>query len=151
MLFNTHILLGITLFIVIKDFFKGGNEIVFFLLVLLGSIFPDIDSPNSKINQWSGFIGKIVTLFANHRGVFHSLPLYLILFFLITFFWSKYYASALFIGYLAHIIGDGITRGGVKIFYPFSFFKIRGPVKVGGYFEWVIFGFLIIIIFLKFF
>ena len=135
MLFHTHILLGILFFLFFKHIFQGGNEIVLFLLVLLGSVLPDIDSKYSKIHQWSGFIGRIITFFAKHRGLFHSFIFHLFLFFAVSFFFSSYYAFGLFLGYLAHLLADGLTRRGVQVFYPFSSYTIRGPLKVGGLVE----------------
>jgi len=146
MLFPTHILLGIILFLSVKDFFIGGNVIIFFLLVLLGSILPDLDEPQSKINQWTGIFGKIITFFFKHRGVLHSLWMHIILFFVMWHYFSLYYAKALFLGYIAHIIGDMITPRGVQLWWPFSEWKIKGPVKVGGFFEWILFGIFFLLI-----
>lgn len=146
MLFPTHLFIGIVFFLILKDFFNGGNIIIFFFLVLLGSILPDIDSNKSKINRWSGFIGIILAFFTKHRGIYHSILTHIFLFFAISFFFQTYYASALFIGYLAHLTGDAVTRQGVVVFYPFSKFKLRGPVKVGSFEEGVIMLILTILI-----
>jgi len=72
--------------------------------------------------------------------IFHSF-----LFFLISFFFPFSYASALFLGYLAHILADGLTVQGVQLFYPFSSYKTRGPVRVGGLMEEII---LLVLVFL---
>ncbi len=149
MLFHTHIFLGIVFFFLFKDYFSGRNELIFFALILLGSVLPDIDSKNSKINQWSGFIGKIIAIFAKHRGMFHSLFFYLFLFFAISYFTRQYYAFGLFLGYLAHLISDGMTLAGVQVFYPFSKFKLKGPIKVGSFTEGIIMLCLVVLI-LKF-
>lgn len=149
-MFHTHILLGITVFLFTKDFFSAGNNLIFFLMVLLGSILPDIDSRHSKINRWSGFVGNIATFLAKHRGFFHSLLFFLILFFVISYYWKNNYAWGLLLGYFAHLIGDGITRRGVQIFYPFSKFKFKGPIRVGGMFETIIMVLLIIAIIKQF-
>ena len=145
-MFYTHILLGIIVFILAKDYFHAANNLIFFLILLLGSILPDIDERHSKVNRWSGFIGQITTFFAKHRGFFHSLLFFIILFFLIAHYWNINYAWALMLGYLAHIMGDGITRMGVQIFYPFSDFKFKGPVKVGGMLEILIMIILVVLI-----
>ena len=150
MLFQTHILLGIVLFILTRNLFGGGNEIIFFLLVLLGAILPDIDSKNSKINRWSGIIGIIATFFAKHRGIFHSVLFHLALFFVLTPIIGVYYASGLFLGYLAHFIGDGVTKAGLAPLYPLSLYKIKGPLKVGSFFEGVILLLLFVWIALRF-
>ena len=151
MLFHTHILLGIVLFILTRTLFGGGNEIIFFLLVLLGAILPDIDSKNSKINRWSGIIGIIATFFAKHRGIFHSVLFHVALLFVLTPLIGVYYASGLFLGYIAHFVGDGVTKAGLAPLYPLSLYKIKGPLRVGGFvegiilvvlFTWIVFRFV---------
>ena len=150
-MFHTHVLIGIVVFLTFKDFFSGGNEIIFFSMVLLGSVLPDIDERRSRINRWSGLIGIIVAFFAKHRGFFHSLLLYVILLLVVSFYWSKYYAWGLFLGYVAHLLGDGITRMGVPVFYPLSRFRVKGPIKVGGFTEGLIMVGLAIYIVKQFF
>src|SRR3989344_5508382 len=118
--------------------------------ILLGSILPDIDEKHSRINKWFGIVGSIVAFFAKHRGFFHSLLFHGIIFFAISYFFNTYYAWALLLGYTAHIVGDGITPMGVQLFYPFSQFKIRGPIKTGGFWEGIIMIVLIIVIIKQF-
>jgi inner membrane protein len=146
MLYNTHIMLGVAFFLLVKDHFPIGNNIVFFLLLMLGSVLPDIDSPTSKVNRWSGIIGRVLVKVFSHRGFFHSLLFFGILYLTISHFWSPYYALGMFLGNIAHIIGDGITPAGVKIFYPLSNYKIRGPIRTGGIFEWFIFMGLVVLV-----
>jgi inner membrane protein len=137
MLFLTHILIGVVMFLLFMPIFDG-SKVVAFALVLLGSILPDIDEKNSKMNQWSGFIGKILVKFVKHRGIFHSLLFHLGLGFLVAWYFGAHFGVALFIGYLAHLVGDGITPMGVRLFYPLSNFKVKGPIRVGSYKEKVI-------------
>ena len=54
MLFLTHLLLGIVSFLLIKGYLVG-NQIVILLLILLGSILPDIDEENSWSSLWHCF------------------------------------------------------------------------------------------------
>jgi len=135
MLFFTHLLLGFVLFLFTKDFLQGGNQIIFLILVLLGSILPDIDSEESKIHRWSGIVGRIVTFFSRHRGFFHAMFLYVFLAAVISYFLGAYYGLGLLIGYFAHLIGDMMTLDGVAPLYPFSKSRISGPVRVGGILE----------------
>ncbi|MBT5397403.1 metal-dependent hydrolase [Candidatus Woesearchaeota archaeon] len=146
MLFHTHILFGVVMYFVTRNVFPGGNEILFFLLVLVGSVIPDIDTKWSKVNQWAGFVGKIIAFFSTHRGLFHSIIFYAIIFWIMYTFFGVYYAFALFAGYLAHLIGDVITPMGVSPLYPFSKWKVRGPIKVGGLVENIILILLILLI-----
>ncbi len=146
MLCKTHFLLGIVFFLVFHNFFHGGNVVVFFFLVLLGSILPDIDERNSTINRWSGFLGKTVGFFFRHRGLFHSLLLAAVLFWVMKMYFGAYYALGLSLGYVAHLAGDAVTLMGVQIFYPFSSFRLRGPMRTGGWMEWIIFILLAVLI-----
>jgi len=86
----------------------------------------------------SGIIGSIISYLFKHRGIFHSIFMGLGLFVLFIVFWNSYYAFAILIGYGSHLFGDIITPMGLKLFYPLSDFKIRGPIRVGGLGEWVI-------------
>ncbi len=147
MLFHTHLMIGLVFFLLLKDYFTGGNEIVFLFLVLLGSIFPDIDDGKSKMKKASGIIGSIISYLFKHRGIFHSIIFALGLFVLFFFFWNSYYAFAILIGYCSHLFGDLITPMGIRIFYPLSNFKIRGPIRVGSVGEWVIlFGMMLVVL-----
>lgn len=144
MLFYTHLLLGVVVFLLVKGRFSAGGG--FFLVLLLGAILPDIDEYKSKINQWSGIIGKIISFLAKHRGIFHSIPLALFLFFVLSSVWNFHYGWALLIGYTTHLVGDGLTPMGVQLFYPFHSFKLKGPIKTGSIYEWIILVGLIVLV-----
>ena len=150
MLFYTHLLSGVIFFLFFNRFFHGGSEVGFFLLLLLGSILPDIDEAHSKINQWSGALGKFITFFVEHRGIFHSFILAFGLFIAVNLLWSNYYAFALFLGYVAHLTGDALTPLGVQPFYPFSEFRMSGPIKTGSWME-MLFALGLILVIAKFF
>ena len=51
-----------------------GNKYIFFSLLLLGAILPDIDCPKSKISNKIPVIPRILSLLSKHRGIFHSVP-----------------------------------------------------------------------------
>jgi inner membrane protein len=146
MLFHTHILFGIVFFLLLKDYFSGGNEVIFFFIVLFGSILPDIDDGKSKIKKASGIIGSVISFVFKHRGIFHSIFMALTLFFLTHFFWKSYYAWAILIGYSSHLFADILTPMGIRIFYPLSNFKIKGPIRVGSVWEFIILLVLIVLV-----
>ena len=90
-------------------------------MILLGSIFPDIDNPTSHFGQLtkpiSTIIGKIGEAVGkseyNHRGVFHDIFLYGI-----GLVFCIYYKLALmwfFIGTLSHLFLDSLTKAGIPI------------------------------------
>ena len=135
MLFLTHVLFGALVGVVFSSWFGGLG---FFLMVLLGSILPDIDSSGSKMNRWSGIIGEIVSFFSKHRGFFHSLWFVALSVILVKIFVGVTYAWGLFLGMVSHLVMDGMTRQGVHLVYPLSRFRINGFMKTGGMGEIVV-------------
>ena len=146
MLFHTHLLIAVAFFLIIRSFYPSINTPLFLVILLFGSILPDIDEPKSTINRWSGIIGRIITFFAKHRGFFHSLLFITIISSVIYYFLNPQYALALSLGFLAHLIGDGVTPMGIELLYPFSSFRINGPIKVGSWAEKVIMALLVVFI-----
>lgn len=138
-------LIGIITFLLLHSYLPG-NEYLILLFILIGSILPDIDEHKSKAVQLSGILGKIVSFFASHRGIFHSFLLPLVLFGILGYFWNFAYALALFVGYIVHLIADALTPMGIPAFWPFSEFKLRGPIRCGTWQEWILFGMLTILI-----
>ncbi|MBT3298641.1 hypothetical protein HN385_06950 [archaeon] len=154
MLFHGHLLVGMLVFLLtynfFDDIFTGGNIFVIFLLVLLGSLLPDIDEKGTTINKWFGFIGIIFQKLFKHRGFLHSLIFFLIISFLVKIIFSDAYGYALLLGLFAHILGDGISKMGVRLFYPLKF-RIKGPLRVGSFAEVLISFFIFCVIVLLLF
>ena len=146
MLFYTHLLLGVVFFLLARGFFPVFNTPLFFVTMLLGSLLPDIDERHSKINRWSGFIGKIIAFLSTHRGFFHSLLFIGIVFGVLVYVKLAFYGWALLLGFLAHLLGDGLTPMGVTIFYPFSAWRIKGPFRTGGAGEIAVMVLLVVVI-----
>jgi len=146
MLFWTHLTVAAIFFLLLRSFTQDGYTLLIAFLVFLGSIFPDIDEPHSKINQWSGFLGKIITFFTKHRGIFHSFWPYITLSTLLSYFTRWPYGLAFFLGYLSHICADSLTRMGIAPLYPFSHQRIFGPVRVGSWQEYVLLGIFLLIL-----
>lgn len=116
------------------------------MFLLLGALLPDIDEHNSKIKKWFGIFGSIISFFSKHRGLFHSFFLSLVLFLLLGL-WNWSYAFALLIGYLSHLLLDGLTPMGIMPFYPFSKFRVKGPFRTGSVAEvLIVIGLIILIV-----
>ena len=105
---------------------------------VIGSLFPDIDEPNSIAGSKARLASKIIKHTTGHRGFFHT-PLNLIISSALLFLFHLKVAGTifanfdyndipwalfLFIGYVAgyasHLILDFITPTGIMIFYPFT-------------------------------
>jgi inner membrane protein len=109
------------------------------LFVLLGSLIPDLDHPDSTIAHMLGPLWRFAFRFLRfitretlvgelfeHRGPSHSLawwlavniPLAMLAALLAPALLSTVFAFA--IGWLSHPFADGITKEGVKLFWPLS-------------------------------
>ena len=130
MLAFTHVLFGI-LFGLLARPYIGGDAIIYFTFVIIGSILPDIDHEGSTINKILP-ITKWFAKFFTHRGFFHTLFPVIILFFLVSYFSYPVVAAGLAVGYVAHIVSDGLTLAGVNLLHPFAQFRIQGFIRTGG-------------------
>jgi inner membrane protein len=112
------------------------NWILFFFALFLGSGFPDIDSDKSKFGR--NIFSKMVSVFSKHRKIFHSLLLGLVLGYFL-FGLDKDMGLGFFLGFLSHVILDGLSVQGINFLYPIGNFKLSGFVKTGGKLEKIIF------------
>lgn len=143
MLFKTHLAFGFLLGLFAIEFLNPTNQLLFITIILLSSIFPDIDHPNSKI----GNKARIFSFLFEHRGFFHSL-IFLVLVNIPLFLFLKQYLIYIYafnIGFISHLIIDIINHMGIMPFHPLSRFRIKGFVKTGRLFETLLFIVLIII------
>jgi len=148
MLFLTHFLFGIAAGLVGLSLFSGGNPLIFFSLVLVGSIFPDIDEGSSKINQWLGLPGKIIGKVSKHRGFFHSLVFIVLVVLVVNGYFGSYYGWGLFLGLASHLFLDILTPSGIKVFYPLNF-KLKGLFRTGGTYEFILQAGLFLVILVR--
>ncbi len=145
MLSKTHIAFGILAGVIalpLVNFPSISHYVVYFGLITFGVLLPDIDHPNSKLNN-NLPIFKIIPLFFKHRGFFHSIFPPIILGLLIWKYVGFFISLPLFTGYLAHLISDALTINGINFFHPLFQFKIAGPVRTGNWLEAIIFYFVL--------
>lgn len=114
------------------------------LLVLLGSMIPDIDNTHSKINRKLRFT-RIFSYLFKHRGFCHSIWFGIGLFMFLSYFLPNYSLPILF-GYISHLIIDSLTKQGINYLYPVARFQIRGFIETGMGGEKLVLIFLIICI-----
>jgi inner membrane protein len=143
MLARTHAAFGFLSALVMQSFLTVKEPIVFFILVMLGALLPDIDQPNSKLSNKVKPIAKVISKVSKHRGIFHSLFFALLLPGLVYYFVGSSYGIALFIGYLSHLIIDGFTKEGINFLQPFGKLHLSGFIGTGTFGELV---FLVVII-----
>lgn len=84
-----------------------------------GSLFPDVDHPNSIIGRRVKPLSWIITKTAGHRGITHSIVFMLLISFVLSLMDpNSYVLGSFIIGYISHLILDGITPHGIPALYP---------------------------------
>ena len=138
MMYYTHLAFGFLVSLIALNFYNIENTILFILVTLFFSIFPDIDETRSKIGRKYNLTSKIINFFFGHRGFIHTIYIPLILFF--SFSFINYDVSiAILIGYFSHLFLDAITKAGIKPFYPIYNKRINGPFRTNSFTEKIIF------------
>ena len=102
-----------------------------------------MDCPNSKFNQ-KVKITKIIGYLFKHRGIFHSIFLAILLPGIIWLVIGPLYGVALFIGYMSHLLIDGLTLAGVNFLHPLTTLRIHGFIKTGGFLEKAVFVLIVV-------
>ena len=147
MLFRTHVLFGLLCGTFLIKILNPANSYLFFALLLLGAIFPDIDTPTSKLQKKTGGLLKPIALLFSHRGIFHSLFAAVLLALIPYSLLNHSLGIAFFIGYLSHIVSDGLTKKGVNLFSPIIKLELRGPIETGSIAEIILDALLIVLIY----
>lgn len=148
MLFRTHVFFGFLTGLIALDYFNIENKFLFLVFAVLFSSFPDVDHSGSMINR-KFFVFRIFSFLFKHRGFMHSIFFALILFLIARHFGYDDIGYGVMVGFLAHLLADGLTKSGVRMFYPLFKFRMRGFIKTGGLLEKVLFIAIVILIILK--
>ncbi len=144
-MFKTHLAFGFLAALFSLQYLNPGNQVLFFILVMIGACLPDIDHPKSKLGKYFKPIGWLF----EHRGFFHSIFMLVILSLAVLYFFNWFYTSAIAIGFLSHLISDAITIQGIMPFHPLSRFRLRGFIETNSIFETIIFIALVVFDVLK--
>jgi inner membrane protein len=136
---RTHLIISLLFALLFLKIFAVQNKILFVVLALIASFFPDIDEKHS----WLGRRTRIISEVFKHRGFFHSFYAMILLSLLVYSILGLYAGIGFLLGYLIHLLTDMLTPMGVK---PFMFGKrIKGPIRTGGAVEWVLFFIFLIL------
>ncbi len=101
-----------------------------FIAIYFFSLFPDLDEPKAYLSKrfpWN-FISILLSFFVDHRGITHTLifsfvfPAILAIILYSFNLLDKYWICVVvaWMAYISHLIGDSLTKSGVKWLYPFS-------------------------------
>ena len=145
MLYKTH--LSTSLNVAIPALYLS-NELSLLTLtgVGLGSLLPDLDTPNSFIGRRLKIISYPLSTIFKHRGFLHSITP--------VIFLKSLFIKSIALGYLLHLVGDTFSESGIKWFLPFYNKDIKMPLgilryRTGGLKEYVILGISIVILMLE--
>lgn len=142
MMWYTHSIFAVLLFLLLK--YPANLPWMAVPVCFLAALIPDLDHRNSKITNKTGFVGRLVSMLFDTRGVIHSL-IGLIAFFTLAYVITTNlnlnlgYAYAFGLGYASHLFLDSLNPMGVAWFKPFNHSRLKGFVKTGGYGELAVF------------
>jgi inner membrane protein len=143
MIKRTHLAIGLALALLLLPSVR--YKLVFFPIVLICALLPDIDSPDSYFG--SSKLWRPLQWIVKHRGVFHSFTLCILVSLVFAFF-LPIVALPFFLGYGSHLLADSFTQEGITPFWPWKRAS-QGALRTGGSVENGIFiGFIIINLFL---
>jgi membrane-bound metal-dependent hydrolase YbcI (DUF457 family) len=133
MIKRTHLAIGLAMALLFLPSVK--YKLLFFPVVLIASLLPDIDSPSSAVGHNSIF--RPLQFVAKHRGVFHSFS-FCIISSVVLAFVLPVLALPFFLGYASHIFADSFTKEGIMPFWPWKR-SSNGLLSTGGTTEYSIF------------
>lgn len=121
-----HLMLGAAIGASVVAVTQNYNDgLIFMSTCMLGSLFPDIDLPGSKMGHVFKPISYLLNERYGHRGFIHT-PLNAVL--LTVIYWSITYLTApwmfwptafgFLMGFFAHLLQDTFTKGGIMWLYP---------------------------------
>jgi len=137
MMFKTHIAFGALFGLLLTYYFQPRQQWLFALLFLLASVLPDIDCAKSKIGRKVRPVSSLIEGVFKHRGFLHTIWLPSAAFLVALFFQQTFIGVAISCGYMLHLFVDALSTEGVRIFYPFLSFRLRGFVRTGSGLEYV--------------
>lgn len=111
---TTHVAAGLVASAVLMPGVAGT------VLIVVGSLLPDIDTPTSKISYRTG---PLPSLFLEHRGITHSIPFAAVL---------AYFSPYLALGMLTHMVLDLMNPAGVRAIWPIRKRISLGNIATGG-------------------
>lgn len=127
----TGLITGLTLGILtLSDSTGVGGMLSLAAASAVGSLAPDMDLPTSTVGKKVKPIAIVINKMFGHRTITHA-PLWIIPLVILYIMMPKFltspnipiWQSALLgyiAGYICHLIGDILTKGGIPLLYPFS-------------------------------
>lgn len=148
MIKRTHLAIGLAVALLFLPYVN--KRLIFFPVVLICSLLPDIDSPDSAYGQ--NALLRPLQFLVRHRGMIHSFTFCVIVSIIFALF-IPVLALPFFLGYGSHLFADSFTIDGITPFWPLKS-SSTGFIRTGGKAEntvFIVFLFINVILFLKLF
>lgn len=84
----------------------------------LGALLPDIDHPQSWAGRKMRVVSVPLSLLVGHRGITHSAVAVLAALAVLLVMGMGWVAAPVAVGYLSHLLADGLTPSGVPLLWP---------------------------------
>lgn len=126
MLLRTHLVIGVAVALYFLPFVT--NKFIFFPIVLLASLLPNISTGFSGAGKSKFF--RSMQGIANNRGILHTYTFCIFLSVLLVIFFPRA-ALPFFVGYSFHLLADSFTKQGIMPFWPLKNIS-SGVVRTGG-------------------
>ena len=139
MMAKTHFAFGFLAGLLLLPVVAPKDVILFFAIVLIGALLPDIDTTNSKLGRRIPVIPRLISLVSKHRGIFHSIWIALAASLTLGYLTYPVHGIALFIGYMSHLFSDGLTLEGINFIHPIGKLHMSGFIETGKTGELVLF------------
>ena len=139
MLAKTHFAFGFLAALLLVPIFNPVDKILFFAIVLIGALLPDIDTPNSTISHKVPVLPWLIKMISRHRGIFHSVWMCLAISVPLAYFVAPVYGVAMAVGYVSHLLSDGFTKEGINFIHPLGQLRLAGFIETGKTGELVLF------------
>jgi len=138
MMGRTHMAFGFLAGVLFYSFFHQ-QWYYFIPLAVLGSLLPDVDHQNSKINRMIPVTRWVPVLF-KHRGFFHSIFPVILIYAGFHYAGQDIIGIPLAVGYAAHLLSDCLTKMGCNLLHPLSTFRVQGFIHTDGPMELMTLG-----------
>ena len=130
------------------------NDTFMIWFLLLGALFPDIDTTRSGMGKRLKPLSNILQ-YMGHRGFLHSLMGMFfsgsLLWILVLILGIQTSLMPFFLGYSSHLFLDALTPKGINILFPLKT-KIKGPIRTDSISERILFTlFLLLAVYVVYF
>lgn len=145
MMAGSHIAVGAALWVVTARLTGlEPAEPVALAAAAFGALLPDIDHPQSWAGRKMRIVSVPLSMLVGHRGITHSAIAVLACFALLTVMGTGWLATPVVIGYLSHLLADGLTPSGVPLLWPSKRRFTLNLCRTGSALEIVLVGAIII-------